>query len=300
MGNENNLLVGIGGAAGGIVAGAGGAVRGVLGGVAGTAGGFVAGGVGGVVNVANNAVSSAATVVDGAVVGVGDFGVKAAGLAVVGLTSFVDVICGYARGVFGTAGGFINNTIVEAVDVVGGKGTAHLHGFHKDGNPKQHFGEMGGVLESVLGKDGGLNGVRSSLSWSSKPTKWGPFNPFFGSSESQELSFTLAADESAEENSAADGFAQLDSSENTSLPLPVDDNGALSSLGNALSSIGENITQTVGSLQEAVKQPVNLLAGLLDNKATDSQDVEVPALDGLSTQANDLLDNAANAVAVVM
>jgi len=211
------------------------------------------------------------------------------------------VVCGYARGVFGTAGGFINNTVVEVVDVVGGKGTAHLHGFHKDGNPKQHFGEMGSVLESVLGKDGGLNGVRSSLSWSSKPTKWGPFNPFFGSAEGQELSFTLAADESTEARPTADVFAQADAPESTVLSSAADDNGgALSSLGNALSSIGENVTKTIGSLQDVVKQPANVLAGLLDNQATGSNEVDVPAFDGLATQANDLLDNAANAVAVVM
>jgi len=293
MGNESNLLGGISGA-----------IRGVLGGVAGTAGGFINGALGGVVNVANSAVSGAATIVDGAAVGVGDLAVKGAGLAVVGATSFVDVICGYARGVFGTVGGFLNNTVIEAVDVIGGKGTSHLYGLHKDGNPKEHFGELGSVIGAVVGEGGGLNGVRSSLSWSSKPTNWGVFNPFFGVSGQEVLSLTLADEPTQTQPAVYAQSAQTDTSETVVATLPaVLDNIAQSSIGDSApqSIISNIVEQPIAAVKEAVTLPVGLVDLFSPNaQATTPGEVNVASFDNLLSPANDLLHEAANAVAVVM
>jgi len=244
MGNRNNLLSN----------------------VAGSLGGFVNGVLGGVVNTANSTVSSAATVVDGAIVGAGDITAKGAGLAVVGATSLVDIVCGYARGVFGTVGGLLNNTVIEVVKVVGGEEAAY--GLPRDGNPKEHFGDLGSVIGAVIGEDGGLNGVRSSLAWSSKPVNWGGFNPFFGSVGGQSVSVMFADEETQ---------------------------------ATPLSSVADNLTQSIiAPLGKELTQPVNLLAGLLDHNDAVHNEADVAAFDNFLSPANDLLQDSANAVAVIM
>jgi len=255
MGNENNLLAN----------------------VVGTAGGFVNGILGGVVNTANSTVSGAATLVDGAMVGVGEVVAKGTGLAVTGGASFVDILCGYVRGTIGTVGGYLNNGVVEVVKVVGGEDVASE--LPRDGDFKEHFGELGNVIKAIVGEDGGMDGVRSSLAWPSKPVSWGGFNPFFGSSNLQTLSVTL--DSSSEDKPVMDGLLPLSDTNETIAPLSV---------------FSDSITQAM----ELLATLLNQNASASDENAVVSHGVDIPAFDGSVVQANDPLHDVANAVAVIV
>jgi len=106
----------------------------------------------------------------GAVVGIGEGVVVGSGLVTTGVTSFVDLICGWARGTIDTVGGYLNNAVIDIVKVVDKDAAEDLP---RDPDFKKNFGEMGDVISTVINGSGeskgiGLNGFRSTLSWPSK------------------------------------------------------------------------------------------------------------------------------------
>jgi len=224
----------------------------VLGKVTGAAAGTVGGGVNSVisagVNIPTQLVSAAATAVDGTVVGVGEGVVVGSGLATTGVTSFVDLICAWARGIIGTAGGYLNNAVIDVVKVVDKEAAENLP---RDPDLKKHFGELGNVIGTAIDGSGeskgiGLNGSRSSLSWASPSATWGGDNLF--SAISNGLEALVPSNDSAND-STKDKPADVGMLQSTVGGIV----GLINGVGNTLSTLipgGNTAQKPVASSEE--------------------------------------------------
>jgi len=224
----------------------------VLGKVTGAAAGTVGGGVNSVisagVNLPTQLVSAAATAVDGTVVGVGEGIVVGSGLATTGVTSFVDLICAWARGIVGTVGGYLNNAVIDVVKVVDKEAAENLP---RDPDLKKHFGELGDVIGTAMNgsaesKGIGLNGSRSTLSWGSPSATWGGDNLFSAISNGLEA---LVPSNDSTNNSTKDKPADVGMLQSTVGGMV----GLINGVGNTLSSLipgGNTAQKSVASSEE--------------------------------------------------